>query len=91
MENDFNKILTPSDTYLLLLFTNRSLVFIYDIIRLKSGEIIHDMNINPHLGKIYAAGEHNYIENNTEPIHYEDDVVRIINQTIMLIKIIRHR
>ena len=64
LENDFNKILTPSDTYLLL-FTNRSLVFIHDITSLKSGEIIHDMNINPHLGKIYAAGEHNYIENNT--------------------------
>ena len=35
------------------------------MIRLKSGEIIQDMNINPYLGKIYAAGEHNYIENNT--------------------------
>jgi DNA-binding beta-propeller fold protein YncE len=53
---------------------------IHDIIRLRSGEIIHDMDINPDLGKIYAAGEFNYLENNSEPIQYEDDVVYIINQ-----------
>jgi hypothetical protein len=50
-------------------------------IRLRPGEIIHDMTINPHSGKIYAAGEYNYRDNNTEPVQYEDDVVFIINQT----------
>jgi len=27
------------------------------------------------------AGEYNYIQNNTEPTQYEDDVVYIINQS----------
>ena len=50
-------------------------------IRLRHGEIIHDISISPHWGKIYAVGEYNYLENNTaEPIQYEDDVVYIINQ-----------
>jgi hypothetical protein len=51
-----------------------------DIIRLRHGELIRDIDINPHLGKIYAAGEYNYLENDSyaagdEPIQYEDDVV----------------
>jgi hypothetical protein len=44
------------------------------------------MDINPYLGKKYASGEYNYLENYTEvngdePILYEDDVVYIINST----------
>jgi DNA-binding beta-propeller fold protein YncE len=50
-------------------------------IKLRPGEIIHDMTIDPRSGKIYAAGEYNYLENSIEPIQYEDDVVFIINQT----------
>ena len=50
-------------------------------IRLRPGEIIHDMTINPHSGKIYAVGEYNYLQNKTEPIQYEYDVVFVINQT----------
>jgi hypothetical protein len=50
-------------------------------ITLRAGEIIHDMTIDPYSGKIYAAGEYNYLENKSEPILYEDDVVFIISQT----------
>lgn len=50
-------------------------------IRLRPGEIIHDMTIDPHSGKIYAVGEYNYLQNKTEPIQYEYDVVFVINQT----------
>jgi hypothetical protein len=59
---------------------------INNIIRLRPGELIHNMDINPYLRKIYASGEYNYLENYTEvngdePIQYEDDVVYIINST----------
>lgn len=53
---------------------------INDSITLRAGEIIHDMTIDPYSGKIYAAGEYNYLENKSEPILYEDDVVFIISQ-----------
>jgi hypothetical protein len=58
---------------------------INNIIRLRPGELIHNMDINPYLRK-YASGEYNYLENYTEvngdePIQYEDDVVYIINST----------
>ena len=39
------------------------------------------MTIDPHSGKIYAVGEYNYLQNKTEPIQYEYDVVFVINQT----------
>lgn len=56
---------------------------IIDIIRLRPGEQIHDMDIDPHEGKIYATGEYNYQVNysggNREQIQYEDDVVYIIS------------
>jgi DNA-binding beta-propeller fold protein YncE len=56
---------------------------IKNIIRLRQGEIIHDMDIdiNPHKGKIYAVGEYNYLQNDTNSsiddklIQKEDDVV----------------
>jgi hypothetical protein len=55
-----------------------------DIIRMRPGELIRDIDINPHLGKIYAAGEYDYLENDSyadggEPIQYEDDVVYMID------------
>jgi hypothetical protein len=55
-----------------------------DIIRMRPGEQIRDIDINPHLGKIYAAGEYDYLENDSyadggEPVQYEDDVVYIID------------
>jgi DNA-binding beta-propeller fold protein YncE len=57
---------------------------IENIIRLRHGELILDIDINPHLGKIYAVGEYNYLVNDTdanedELIQYEDDVVYIIH------------
>jgi hypothetical protein len=56
---------------------------IIDIIRLRPGEQIHDMDIDPSVGKIYATGEYNYLvndsEGNGEQIQYEDDVVYIIS------------
>lgn len=54
---------------------------INNLIKLRPGEIIHDMTIDPHSGMIYAAGEYNYLENKTEPIQYEDDVLFVVNQT----------
>ncbi|MGC1132275.1 MAG: hypothetical protein WA941_05600, partial [Nitrososphaeraceae archaeon] len=58
-----------------------------EVIRLRNGELIHDIDINHFSGKIYAAGEYNYYfpndiaadEMNEEPIQYEDDVVYIID------------
>ena len=59
---------------------------IKEIIKLSRGEIIHDMNmdINLNRGKVYAVGEYNYLENDTnstgdDPIQYEDDVAYIIH------------
>ena len=56
---------------------------IIDVIRLRPGEQIHDMDIDPHEGKIYATGEYNhqidYSEGNVKQIRYEDDVVYIIS------------
>ncbi len=60
---------------------------IKEIIKLRQGEIIRDiyMDILPY-SKIYAVGEYNYLENDTnsnvhEPVEYEDDVTYIINTT----------
>ncbi|MGA7369299.1 MAG: hypothetical protein WBX01_09225 [Nitrososphaeraceae archaeon] len=55
-----------------------------NIIWLGHGELIRDIDINPHLGKIYAAGEYSYLENDSyanedELIRYEDDVAYIID------------
>lgn len=57
---------------------------VIDNIRLRYGELIHDLYISPHSGNIYATGGYDYLMNDTEmseeePIHYEDDVVYIIN------------
>jgi hypothetical protein len=56
---------------------------IIDIIRLRSGEEIHNMDIDPRMGRIYATGEYNYraddSEGNGEQIQYEDDAVYIIS------------
>jgi hypothetical protein len=57
-----------------------------DIIRLRQGEIIHgmDVDIGPYKGKIYAVGECNYLENDTnsggdnELIQCEDDVAYLL-------------
>lgn len=55
---------------------------IIDEIRLRYGELIHATDIDRHSGNIYAAGEYNYLKNDTtngeEPVQYEDDVVYII-------------
>ncbi|HZD34789.1 MAG TPA: hypothetical protein VE130_06250 [Nitrososphaeraceae archaeon] len=59
---------------------------IKNIIRLRPGELIRDIDINPHSGKIYAAGEYNYLGNDSyadvdgRTIQYEDDVVYIIDE-----------
>lgn len=70
-----------------------SLIYILDgntgqlnnIFRLRYGEQIHDIDLDPHSGKVYAAGEYNYLENDTtvneELIQYEDDVIYVINGT----------
>jgi hypothetical protein len=70
-----------------------SLIYILDgntgqlnnIFRLRYGEHIHDIDLDPHSGKVYAAGEYNYLENvttvNEELIQYEDDVIYVINGT----------
>ena len=56
---------------------------IIDVIRLGPGEKIHDIDIDPNVGRIYATGEYNYranhSEGNGEQIQYEDDVVYIIS------------
>lgn len=56
-----------------------------NIFRLRYGEHIHDIDLDPHSGKVYAAGEYNYLENvttvNEELIQYEDDVIYVINGT----------
>jgi hypothetical protein len=58
---------------------------IIDMIRLRPGEQIHNMDIDSRAGKIYATGENNYLvndsEGNGEQILYEDDVVYIISNT----------
>jgi hypothetical protein len=55
---------------------------IIDVIRLGPGEQIHDIAIDPSVGRIYATVEYNYrandSEGNEEQIPYEDDVVYII-------------
>ncbi len=70
-----------------------SLIYILDgntgqlnnIFRLRYGEQIHGIDLDPHSGKVYAAGEYNYLENDTtvneELIQYEDDVIYVINGT----------
>ncbi|HKG87341.1 MAG TPA: hypothetical protein VKA95_03365 [Nitrososphaeraceae archaeon] len=56
---------------------------IIDVIRLGPGEQVHDIGIDPSVGRIYATGEYNYLaddsEGNGEQIPYEDDVVYIIS------------
>jgi hypothetical protein len=56
---------------------------IIDVIRLGPGEKIHEIDIDPRIGRIYATGEYNYraddTEGNGEQIQYEDDVVYIIS------------
>jgi hypothetical protein len=56
---------------------------IIDVIRLGPGEQVHDIGIDPSVGRIYATGEYNYrandSEGNGEQIPYEDDVVYIIS------------
>jgi hypothetical protein len=56
---------------------------IIDVIRLGPGEQVHDIDIDPSVGKIYATGEYNYrandSEGNGEQTPYEDDVVYIIS------------
>jgi hypothetical protein len=70
-----------------------SLIYILDgntgqlnnIFRLRYGEHTHDIDLDPRSGKVYEAGEYNYLENvttvNEELIQYEDDVIYVINGT----------
>jgi DNA-binding beta-propeller fold protein YncE len=49
---------------------------IIDVISLGPGEKVHDIDVDPRVGKIYATGEYNYraddSEGNGEQIQYED-------------------
>lgn len=56
---------------------------IIDVITLGPGEQVHDIEIDPSVGRIYATGEYHYRDNDSEGIEeqteYEDDVVYIIS------------
>ena len=56
---------------------------IIDVIRLGPGEKIHEIDIDPRAGRIYAIGEYNYRVDDSEgsgkQIQYEDDVVYILS------------
>jgi DNA-binding beta-propeller fold protein YncE len=39
---------------------------IIDVIRLGPGEQVHDIDVDPSVGRIYATGEYNYRANDSE-------------------------